>query len=313
MVTSPAMTQHASAFATVGITGKPGDPSVAETVSRLLPLLTRRKCRILLDAETTAANAGGAAKAVPRGELAAGADLVIAVGGDGTLINTARSLANRDDVALMGINRGRLGFLVDVAPERLEEDVQHVLRGDCIVEERMLLSAEVRRDSNDSVVSSSLAVNDVVVHRWDTARMVELTTHIDGELLNHHRSDGLVVATPTGSTAYAMAGGGPITHPRLKAMVLVPICPHTLSNRPLVVDATSRVEVRVSPEHTHHVRVSCDSQEDLGVVEESRLVIRSHPTPLRLVHPPGYGYFDILRAKLGWGGPSGGGSRSQKR
>lgn len=302
------MTRRSSAFSTIGVTGKPGDPAVAETLRGLLALLEHRDCRVYLDAESAL---DSEAEVLPRERLGECCDLVIAIGGDGTLINTARALAGREGVSLMGINRGRIGFLVDLAPERLEE-IDRILDGDHVTENRMLLAAEVRRDDDDAVISTGVAVNDVVVHRWETARMVELTTRIDGELLNNHRSDGLVIATPTGSTAYAMAGGGPITHPRLHAMVLVPICPHTLSNRPVVVDGNSLLEISATSHSARQVRISCDSQQDLGVVEGCRLLVRAHPVPLRLVHPPSYGYFDILRLKLGWGTNPENGSATQR-
>ncbi len=296
------MDARPTAFTTVGITGKPGDPAVIELVERLAPILAARGCRALLDADSVEANGPGHPERVPRQELLEASDLVIAIGGDGTLIHVARSLAGRSDVALMGINRGRLGFLVDVAPEHLNQ-VACVLDGEHVIDERLILQAEIRSNSDDALLGGGVAINEVVVHRWNTARMIELSTRIDGEPLSDHRSDGLIIASPTGSTAYAMAGGGPIAHPNLHAMVLVPVCPHTLSNRPLVVDGNSCIEITVHPGFIDQVRVSCDSQKDLTVHEECRLVVSAHPTPLRLVHPPGYSYFNLLRAKLGWGGP----------
>ncbi|MFP4647916.1 MAG: NAD(+) kinase [Halorhodospira sp.] len=296
------MDAHTPPFPTVGITGKPGDPAVVGLVERLRPIADARGCRLLLDAQSVERNGHDPAQRLPREELLEAADLIIAIGGDGTLIHTARALAGRTDIALMGINRGRLGFLVDVAPEHLDE-VGRVLDGEYVLEERLILTAEIRTAPEDALLSSDVAINEVVLHRWNTARMIELVTRVDGEPLSDHRSDGLIVATPTGSTAYAMAGGGPIAHPNLDALVLVPICPHTLSNRPLVIHGNSRIEVSVHPGFLEHARVSCDSQADLTLHPNSRLVIAAHPTPIRLVHPPGYSYFNLLRAKLGWGGP----------
>ena len=296
---------HDPPFPTVGITGKPGDTAVAGLIERLRPMLAERGCTLLLDAQSVAGSADEAAQRVPREELLEASDLIIAIGGDGTLIHTSRALAGRDDVALMGINRGRLGFLVDVAPEHLEE-VSQVLDGDYVVDERLILAAEIRANTDGTLLGSEIAINEVVLHRWNTARMVEMVTYVDGEPLSDHRSDGLIVASPTGSTAYAMAGGGPITQPSLRALVLVPICPHTLSSRPLVVDGSSRVEIGVQPGFIDNVRVSCDSQDELALDADSRLVVYAHSTPIRLVHPPGYSYFNLLRAKLGWGSPMGG-------
>ncbi|ABM62246.1 NAD(+) kinase [Halorhodospira halophila] len=290
-------------FPTVGIIGKPGDPAIAGLVERLLPMLEARGCTALLDEQSMPETGDDRhPQRVSRETLLDACDLIIAIGGDGTLIHIARAVAGRRDVALMGINRGRLGFLVDIAPEHLDE-VAQILDGQHVVDERLLLHAEIRSNEDDTLLREDVAINEVVLHRWNTARMIELVTRIDGEPLSDHRSDGLILATPTGSTAYAMAGGGPIVHPNLHAMLLVPVCPHTLSNRPLVVDGSSRIEIDVHPRFIEHVRVSCDSQNDLTLQAGSRLVVRAHPSPVRLVHPPGYSYFNLLRAKLGWGGP----------
>ncbi len=295
------MTQS-SAFPSVGITGKPGDPAVVGLVEHLLPILEARSCRVLLDAASVQADGERHPPRVPRAELLEASDLIIAIGGDGTLIHIARALVGRTDVALMGINRGRLGFLVDVAPDRLDE-VAQVLDGHHIIDERLILRAEIRCNRSDAVLDTGIGINEVVVQRWNTARMVELSTRVDGEPLSDHRSDGVIVATPTGSTAYALAGGGPIAHPNLHALALVPICPHTLSNRPLVVDGDSCIEIVPHEAFVDRVRVSCDSQTELALGPETRLALAAHPTPIRLVHPPGYSYFNLLRAKLGWGGP----------
>ncbi|MBK1725553.1 NAD(+) kinase [Halorhodospira neutriphila] len=295
------MTPDPGPFTTVGITGKPGDPAVRETVEALLPMLARQGHTVLLDADSVDATGLAGAAAERREALIGACDLLVAIGGDGTLIHAARALVGRTDVALMGINRGRLGFLVDVAPDRLDE-VERVLAGEHVIDERFILTAEVRANADDALLAEGVAINEVVVHRWNTARMIELSTRVDGETLSQHRCDGFIVATPTGSTAYAMAGGGPIAHPNLHAMVLVSVCPHTLSHRPLVVDSASRIEVALHEGYVEHARVSCDSQQDLALAADSRLVVKAHPAPLRLVHPPGYNYFNLLRTKLGWGG-----------
>ncbi|MBK1735106.1 NAD kinase [Halorhodospira abdelmalekii] len=295
------MSEHPPPFRSIGIIGKPGDRAVFEILERLLPILQAHSCRTRIDATTVAAGGCADHLRAPRAELLEHSDLVIAIGGDGTLIHVARALAGHPNAALMGINRGRLGFLVDVHPQHLHE-ISDVLAGRCVIDERLILTVEVRhRDGHIS--GRAVAVNEVVIHRWNTARMIELSTWINDQPLSEHRSDGLIVATPTGSTAYALAGGGPIVHPNLHAMVLVPISPHSLSNRPLVIDSASEVEIRVHPEFIEQVRVSCDSQHELALSAESRILVRAHPSPLRMVHPPGYSYFNILRAKLGWGTP----------
>ncbi|MGD8709165.1 MAG: NAD(+) kinase [Ectothiorhodospiraceae bacterium] len=286
-----------AAFQTVGITGKPNDSGVADTIGRIADHLDAGGYRTLLDAETVPPMPHRSFTMLPREELARESDLLIAVGGDGTLLNAARLLADHE-VPILGVNRGRLGFLVDVSPGDLGE-IDSVLAGDYIADDRMLLTAQVRR--GEQVISEGIALNDVVVHKWSTARMIDFESYIDGELCNQHRSDGLIVTTPTGSTAYAMAGGGPIMHPNLDAIALVPICPHTLSNRPLVISADSTVEIVIHPVSPDQIRVSCDSQEDLGVVNGGRIVIRKRARKVHLLHPPRYRYFDILRAKLRWG------------
>lgn len=283
---------------TIGITGKPDDPGVAETIVRIKDHLRAAGREVLVDAETVPEQASGHCERVPARELAGRVDLLIAVGGDGTLLTAARTLADVE-VPILGVNRGRLGFLVDVSPGDLHE-IDTVLSGHYISDNRMLLAAELR-DENDHVIESGIALNDVVLHKWHTARMIEFEASIDGQLCNHYRSDGLIVSTPTGSTAYAMSGGGPIVHPDVDAITLVPICPHTLSNRPLVINAGSTVEIRMPGEEMAQIRVSCDSQQNLEPVPGARIVIRRHARPIHLVHPPQYRYFDILRAKLRWG------------
>ncbi len=284
-------------FKTIGLTGKPDDEAVSETVARLAHHIGDTGRHVLLDGETVPDDRLTEFPRRTREALASAVDLLIAVGGDGTLLNAARVYADHE-LAILGVNRGRLGFLVDVAPGNPEE-IDAILAGDYIVDERVLLTAQIRR--GEQVISEGVALNDVVLHKWNTARMIDFQTWIDGEPCNRHRSDGLIVSTPTGSTAYAMAGGGPILHPSLDAIALVPICPHTLSNRPLVINSDSVVEIVVEPQSIDQIRVSCDSQDDLGVVNGGRIVISQRPRKVRLIHPPRYRYFDILRAKLGWG------------
>lgn len=284
-------------FHLIGILGKPDDPEVADTISRIAKHLQRSGREVVLDQDVVEMPEGVSLPRLQRQELAARVDLAIVVGGDGTLLNAARSLSE-SNVPILGVNRGRLGFLVDVSPGNFGE-IDTVLAGEYIEDTRMLLSAEIRTDA--AVVSRGTALNDVVLHKWNTARMIDFDIHVDGELLNSHRSDGLIICTPTGSTAYAMSGGGPIMHPDVDAIALVPICPHTLSIRPLVISAESTVEIQVDPAAHEQIRVSCDGQEDLGMVNGGRIVIGKRAQKIVLVHPPQYSYFEILRAKLRWG------------
>ncbi|MBD3671310.1 MAG: NAD(+) kinase [Gammaproteobacteria bacterium] len=284
-------------FKNVGIIGKYNDSSVGETVGVLYRYLVERQVNVLLDAGTAQTNPELDMPSVDRDSMAEQAELIVVVGGDGTLLNAARSLA-QVSVPLVGINLGRLGFLTDISPDALKDCMDEILAGNYLEEERFLLHASILR--NGEHISESHAFNDVVLHKWDIARMIEIDTYIDDKYVSTIRADGLIVSTPTGSTAYALSGGGPIIQSNLETVVLVPICPHTMSNRPIVVDANSKIEVVVGTSHS--AQVTCDGQINLGLVAHDRVVIKKHPNPVRLIHPPAYDYFEILRAKLRWGG-----------
>ncbi len=200
---------------------------------------------------------------------------------------------------LLGVNLGRLGFLADVMPGEMIDRLKEVFAGDYDEEHRFLLDARVVRDGQD--VFRGAALNEVVAHKWHIARLIQFETYIDDRLVNTQRCDGLIVATPTGSTAYALSGGGPILHPGLDAVVLVPICPHTLSSRPLVVSADSEFEIRMDHSGEQpEAQLTCDGQMTLALEPADRIVIRRKERRLRLVHPRGHDYFATLRAKLHW-------------
>jgi len=283
-------------FKRVGLIGKSGDQHVSTTLQALSALLERHRLQIQVDEDIADMIAGSVGAVVTRETLARQCDLAIVVGGDGTLLNAARSLADTG-CAVLGVNLGRLGFLVDVSPEDMDTQINSILGGDFIEEPRTLLHAMVTRDGEP--VDESTALNDVVINKKDIARMIELDTWIDGHFLNRNRSDGLIVATPTGSTAYALSGGGPILHPGLDAIALVPICPHTLSNRPIVINHDSCIEI-VIHEGTLQAQISCDGQVNLTLDPGDRVTVRRHVHDLRLLHPPGHDYFDVLRKKLRW-------------
>jgi NAD+ kinase len=230
-------------------------------------------------------------------ELGERCELAIVVGGDGTLLHAARTLSSYD-VALLGINLGRLGFLADVSPEDAASTLDAILSGQYQEEERFLLHARVMRDGEQ--VNESDALNDIVLHKWNIARMIEFETYVDGQFVNTERADGLIISTPTGSTAYALSAAGPLVHPSLNAMVLAPICPHTLSNRPIIVSGDSVIEVVVC-EHVREAQVTCDGQLSFSVMSGDRVTVRKKDRPVRLIHPAAYNYFALLRAKLHWG------------
>lgn len=280
-------------FHTAGIIGKQHDePRITATIDRLAEHLQRRGLEVHFEAVT--AGLFGAEDGLDLPALGDRCDLVVVVGGDGTFLHAAREMAEQD-VALVGINLGRLGFLVDVSPDNVERRLDQILSGEFDDDSRTLLDTKVNG-------TAGRALNDVVVHKWNSVRMIELETYIDGQFVNAQRSDGIIVATPTGSTAYALSGGGPLIHPALDALLLVPICPHMLSNRPLVVAGDSRIEFRICDYEADLVRLTCDGQVDLPLAESAPIRIVRSPHRVRLLHPRDHDHYGILRAKLGWGG-----------
>ena len=297
-----------SRFQTIGILGKTSDPArVGPTLVRLVKHLRARGHAVLCDPDSASLTGLPASACLTVGDLGRHCDLAVVVGGDGTLLGAARALAG-SGVPLVGINLGRLGFLVDVSPDQIEGCLDRILDGAYCEEARWMLTARVESDPKDGLDPDPepephlLALNDVVIHKWNTARMIEFETYIDGVFVNAQRSDGIIIATPTGSTAYALSGGGPLLHPALDLMVLVSICPHTMSNRPLVVSGDSRIEIRLCGFDQGNVQVTCDGQTDLSPRPHARILIQKHQTPVRLLHPEGHDHYAILRAKLGWGG-----------
>jgi NAD+ kinase len=234
---------------------------------------------------------------VAEAELARGADLLVAVGGDGTMLHAAR-MAAAAAVPVLGVNRGRLGFLADVGPERMLESVDDALEGRCLPESRMLLEARVQCDGRSV---TALALNDIVVSKRETGRMLDLRTWVDGAYVNTHGGDGFIVSTSTGSTAYALSCGGPIVHPSLSVIVLVPVCPHTLSDRPIVVSADSIVEIELADRFEARAQVVCDGMVLSDLEPGERLRICRASISATLLHPPGHDYYRILRSKLHWG------------
>lgn len=285
-------------FRTVGLIGKHGDARVVQTLQSLIDLLRGIHVEILFDAESAEQLPSFGLPVVDRETLGTRSDLVVVVAGDGTFLNAARSLVDLD-VPLLGVNLGRLGFLADVMPAEMTERLQEVFAGAYDEERRFLLEARVVRDGE--TVFHGSALNEVVAHKWHIARLIQFETYIDDRLVNTQRSDGLIVATPTGSTAYSLSGGGPILHPGLDAIVLVPICPHTLSSRPLVVSAASAFEIRMAQTGERpEAQLTCDGQMTLELAPADRILIRQKQRRLRLVHPKGHDYFATLRAKLHW-------------
>jgi len=287
-----------ASFRTIGLIGKPNHQGANHTLVSLYHFLRKYPVRILLEEKVAETLNLPEVDVVDLVDLGKQADLAIVVGGDGNMLGAARVLA-RFGVAVLGVNRGNLGFLTDLSPESFQQPLSEVLAGQFVTEKRHLLEIEVLR--NQAVISSNSAVNEAVLHADKVAHMIEFEAYINGEFVFSQRSDGLIVSTPTGSTAYSLSGGGPILTPDLDAMSLVPMFPHTLSSRPLVVSGTSDILLKVAPRNDAHLQVSCDSHVILAVMPGDDILIRKNPKPLTLVHPPGYSYFHVLRNKLGWG------------
>lgn len=289
--------QEKIAFNTIALIGKYGDPGVNKTLLGMCSYLNKRELRVLVDTHTADEVEHKDFEVATLEQIGEQADLAVTFGGDGTLLSAARNLI-KYDVPLLGINLGRLGFLVDISPNEMTTRMGEILDGKYEEEHRIMLTTTIQHA--DGRTSSSDAFNDVVVHKWQTARMVELETYINGKFLNNMRSDGLIVSSPTGSTAYSLSGGGPIIEPDVNAIVLVPICPHSMSYRPIVIDGESEIELTVSGSVASNVMVSCDGQNNLEVERGDKIYIKKKNTVVRLIHPCKHNHYEILRAKLHW-------------
>jgi NAD+ kinase len=283
------------AFKTVALIGKYKSPEITEPLLALAEFLTGRRIRVIVD-ELTASHARVLNyTTLALKEIGEQADLAIVLGGDGTMLNIARTLAPFD-VPLVGVNQGRLGFLTDISVGTMLETITSVLGGGCVTEHRMLLSAEVYRGKER--VLDVLAFNDAVVSKGVQGSMIEFDVHVDGQFVYDQRSDGIIVATPTGSTAYALSAGGPILDPSLKLIALVPICPHALSNRPIVLTGDARVEIRIV--QANDARAHFDSHSHFELEDGDRVAVKRYPKEVRLLHPDGHNYYHMLREKLHW-------------
>ncbi|RDH83743.1 MAG: NAD(+) kinase [endosymbiont of Galathealinum brachiosum] len=280
---------------TIGIIAKDKSEAVIDTVKRLVDFISQKGCKIVFDKSTEGII--NDADYVDRANLAGQSDLAIVVGGDGTFLSAVRSLADHN-IPILGINLGRLGFLVDISPDDMLQHLDQILQGQYVNECRFLLEAQVERDG--TIISQADAFNDVVVHIRDVARMIEFETYVNDQFVNYQRSDGLVISTPTGSTAYALSSGGPLLHATLDAMVIVPICPHTLTNRPLVINSNSKVEVVIGESKQSTAQVTFDGQTAFDVKPGDKIIVKKKKENIHLIHPASYDYYEILRAKLHW-------------
>jgi NAD+ kinase len=284
-------------FRTVALWGRLGEHSVTEPALQILAHLRKRRITVLASQTSDSARALADATHVDERELAARADLVVAIGGDGTLLHAARNVAARD-VPLVGINRGRLGFLTDVSPEHMLDALDAILAGNYLAEKRLMLAAKL---AGESAGGALFALNDIVLQKGDTGRLLDFTTDVDDTYVNTHRGDGLIVATPTGSTAYALSCGGPIIQPNVDALVMVPICPHTLSDRPLVLPSSSAIRVTLDNAGGSEAHVVCDGEPLARMAAADVLTISLAKQAVTLLHPRDYNYYELLRSKLNWG------------
>ena len=291
-----------SSFQTIGVIGKRRDPRVTSSLAQLCATLKGLGREVLVETETAQLLPAGTVTRAGREELARRCQLVIVIGGDGTLLDAGRSLA-ASGVPILGVNQGRLGFLVDVRPGEIRETLVALLRGEYSSETRLVFAARVRRADGD-LETEMLAVNDVVVRNLAAIRMLEFETWLaDGEgweFISEHRADGIIVSTPTGSTAYALSSGGPVMHPALDAVAIVPICPHTLSDRPIVVPAGRTIRIVLRGDASG-ATATCDGQISAPLEPGDAIEISRSPHGLRLIHPHRYSYFELLRDKLHWG------------
>jgi NAD+ kinase len=269
---------------------------VSESLHRLVDFLENQKIKIYQDIDTTISYSMDI-PVLAREDMGEANDLIIVVGGDGSLLSAAR-MAIKVNTPVIGINRGRLGFLTDILPQDIETQLGAVLNGQYEEEKRFLLHTSIY--DKDKTYFEGDALNDVVLGRGNETHLIEFDVLVNQQLVSHYRSDGMILSTPTGSTAYALSAGGPIMHPQLNAIVLVPMFSHSLSSRPIVIDGEAKIELHISEFNENELRISCDGHESRMVKPGQRVSIYKNGNQLRLLHPLDYHYYDTLRSKLGW-------------
>jgi NAD+ kinase len=282
-------------FHKIAVIGRHDDARVAEPMATLVEHLTKSGVEVFTAEEMTL---DIPVTRVDEASLATNSELIISIGGDGTMLRAGR-LASDENVPLLGINRGRLGFLADVTPDEMLASVDHVLDGNYTRETRLQLHAAL--SESDGTESVGVALNDIVLQRSETGRMVDFETRVGEHYVNTHSGDGLIVATPTGSTAYALSCGGPILEPQLDAIAIVPVCPHKLTDRPIVIPADETIDVHLLERDDAQAAITVDGHSIGHIRPGDRLTIRAAKNRITLIHPPGYDFYGILRSKLFWG------------
>jgi NAD+ kinase len=298
MLKTAPMLSSATRFQTLALVGNDRDARVVEAMQIIASHLLLRGRRVLVSTMSTVDFGATQVERRPEHTLAASVDVLVAVGGDGTMLHAAR-LASPHNVPVLGVNRGRLGFLADIGPADMRDRLDEILGGQFVQDRRAMLHATLI--SQGTPDRSCHALNDVVLQKWQTGRMLDFETWIDGRYVNTHGGDGLVIATATGSTAYALSCGGPILYPELDAVVLAPICPHTLSDRPIVVRSSSTIEVRILERPDTSAQVICDGLSLGELAPGDTLLVGPASSSVVLLHPSDHDYYRILRSKLRWG------------
>ena len=289
-------------FARAGLVGRKDDPHVVDTLVAVHGVLGNLGLEVVVEVATAKLMGRLECATIERRDLGDACDLVIVVGGDGSILGVAREIAH-SGVPVLGVNRGGLGFLAQISPDEIDQKIREVIAGDYRVEAHFLLNVCIVRDGTE--LERSPALNDVVLNAGTLTRMMDFTLTIDGEFVYEQRSDGLIVATPTGSTAYSLSAGGPIMHPALDAIVVVPMFPHTLTSRPLVVPGDAKIKLELGA-MAEKPRVSADSQVDFLLRPHDEVHIEKYPHPLNLAYPTGHSFFESCRSKLDWASRLGG-------
>ena len=285
-------------FQRIGLLSSINAEEVKQSIQKLESFLQAQGRAVVYEQKTAELVGWKVEKSLEINEFLKSIDLVVVIGGDGSILSACRKIAS-SNIPLLGINLGRLGFLTDITPDEIELRVAPVLAGEFKQTKRTMLSTSITRNGRE--IGAGTALNDVVLHPGMSVRMMEFELYVDGEFVYSQRSDGLIVATPTGSTAYALSAGGPLICPEIDAMVCVPLNPHTLSSRPIVLHGDSEIEIRVNSKHELHPSVTCDGQDDLMTEPGDKILIKKHQHIISLIHPKDNNFYKVSRSKLGWG------------
>lgn len=285
-----------NAFKNIAVIGKFNAPEMRENVLAMLKFLVAEQRNVFVEDQTAKHCNISGCQLIGMDAIGEQVDLAVVLGGDGTMLTVCRKLAS-SDIPLIGVNQGRVGFLTDVSSANMLDEMRKILRGEFSIEQRILLTASIIR--NGCEVSHGRAMNDVVINKSGMSRLIELEVNVDDQFVHKQRSDGLILATPTGTTAYALSAGGPILHPTLDAITLVPICPHTLSNRPIAFNSASKIEITLV--HAEDAAVHLDGQLQIDLQLGDKIVVQRDKKTVSLLHPVGHSHYAMLRQKLNWG------------